>query len=256
MNILEQIVAKKRERLGILKKAYPLDGYMPRNLLAGTFPADRPFIIAECKKASPSKGIIVEEYYPAAIARSYSDGGAYAISVLTEEDFFLGSTQDLVNVRNAVRRPVLRKDFIFDEWQVRETVLTGADAMLLIVSLLDRTRLKALYDYAVDHRLTVLVEARDEKEIEDAISCGAKFIGINSRNLENFTVSTDEALRLVQYIPDDRVAVAESGIDSVDSLLKLKNAGYKGFLIGEHFMRAQDPAAAVREFADALEKDS
>lgn len=253
MNILEQIAEKKRERVAALKKVYPLDWYIPRNLLAGSFPREGTFIIAECKKASPSKGIIEPDYYPAAIAKSYVDGGASAISVLTEEDFFLGSTADLAAVRNSVRSTVLRKDFILESWQVRETVLTGADAMLLIVSLLDRGLLKELYDEAVDHRLTVLVEAHDENEIEDALSCGAQFIGVNARNLRDFTVSTTEAARLAQYIPADRTAVAESGITSVESLLQLKAAGYRGFLIGEHFMRAVDPAAAVRQFRDALD---
>ncbi len=252
MNILEQIAAKKRERVAAMKKTWPLDGYIPRNLLARSFPHDGPFIIAECKKASPSKGIIAPDYHPAAIARSYSEGGAAAISVLTEEDFFMGSVADLAAVRNSVPVTVLRKDFILESWQVRETVLTGADAMLLIVSLLDRVLLKELFDEATDHRLTVLVEAHDEHEIETALTCGAQFIGVNARNLKDFMVSTEEAARLAQYIPGDRVAVAESGIDSVESLLKLKRAGYRGFLIGEHFMRAGDHAAAVRQFTDAL----
>ncbi|HPS57175.1 MAG TPA: indole-3-glycerol phosphate synthase TrpC [Spirochaetota bacterium] len=256
MNILEQIAAKKRERVAALKKKWPLDGYIPRNLLARSFPHNGPFIIAECKKASPSRGIITPYYDPAAMARSYSDGGASAVSVLTEEDYFLGSVADLAAVRNSVPLTILRKDFILESWQVRETVLTGADAMLLIVSLLDRVLLKELFDEAVEHRLTVLVEAHDEHEIERALSCGAQFIGINARNLRDFTISTDEAARLAQYIPADSTAVAESGITSVESLLKLKAAGYKGFLIGEHFMCAGDPAAAVRQFRDALKESS
>lgn len=252
MNILEQIVAKKREKLEILKKAYPLTEYIPRNLIAGTFPHDRPFIIAECKKASPSKGTIIENYNPGAIAKSYCDGGAYGISVLTEEDYFLGSTYDLVAVRNSVRVPVLRKDFIIDGWQVRETALTGADAMLLIVSLLDKGELKEIYDEAVDHRLTVLFEVHDENEIETALACGARFIGVNARDLGDFSVNIDKAVKLAKYIPADRTGVAESGITSVESLLRLRDAGYRGFLIGEHFLRAEDRAAAVKEFSDAL----
>lgn len=252
MNILEQIAAKKRERVAAMKKKWPLDGYIPRNLLVRGFPDDRPFIIAECKKASPSKGIIAPDYDPASISKLYSKGGASAISVLTEEDYFLGSVADLTAVRNTVPLTVLRKDFILESWQVRETVLTGADVMLLIVSLLDSVLLKELYDEAVEHMLTVLVEAHDEYEIEMALNCGAKFIGVNARSLKDFTISIDEAARLAQYIPGDRVAVAESGISSVESLLKLKGAGYKGFLVGEHFMRADDPAAAVRQFRDAL----
>lgn len=252
MNILEQIAAKKRDRVAVMKKTWPLDWYIPRNLLAKSFPKHGPFIIAECKKASPSKGIIEPDYNPAAIAKAYSEGGAAAVSVLTEEDFFLGSTADLAAVRNSVPCTILRKDFILESWQVRETVLTGADAMLLIVSLLDKVLLKELYDEAVEHMLTVLVEAHDEDEIETALSCGAQFIGVNARSLKDFTVSTDEAARLAQYIPGDRTAVAESGINSVESLLKLKAAGYRGFLIGEHFMRAGDRAAAVREFDMAL----
>ena len=254
MNILEQIAAKKRERVSALKKKWPLDGYIPRNLLARSFPHNEPFIIAECKKASPSRGIIAPDYDPAAIAKLYSAGGAAAVSVLTEEDFFSGSTADLAAVRNSVSLAVLRKDFILESWQVRETVLTGADAILLIVSLLDRGLLKELFDEAVEHMLTVLVEAHDEHEIEAALSCGAQFIGVNARDLKDFKISTDEAARLAQYIPADRTAVAESGITSVESLLKLKAAGYKGFLIGEHFMRAPDPVSAVRQFRDALKE--
>lgn len=252
MNILEQIAEKKRERVAAMKKIWPLDWYIPRNLLVKSFPADRPFIIAECKKASPSKGIIETDYYPAAIARAYCEGGASAVSVLTEEDYFLGSAADLAAVRNTVAATVLRKDFILESWQVRETVLTGADAMLLIVSLLDSVLLKELYDEATEHRLTVLVEAHDEREIETALSCGAHFIGVNARSLKDFSVSTEEAARLAQYVPPDRTAIAESGINSVESLLKLRAAGYRGFLIGEHFMRAGDRAAAVREFCEAL----
>lgn len=252
MNILEQIAGKKREQVAAMKRAYPLNWYIPRNLLARKFPDGGPFIIAECKKGSPSKGIISENYNPAALARSYSDGGASAISVLTEENYFLGSVNDIPAVRNSVMLPVLRKDFILDTWQVRETVLTGADAILLIVALLDNGLLKELFDEAVDHRLEVLVEAHDEHEIEAALKCGAKYIGVNARDLKDFSVSTDEAARLAQYIPGDRIAVAESGITSVDSLLKLRGAGYRGFLVGEHFMRADNPADAVREFHDAL----
>jgi len=252
VNILEQIAAKKRERVAVMKKALPLEGYIPRNLLARSFPRENPFIIAECKKASPSKGIIAADYYPAAIAQSYSAGGADAISVLTEEDFFLGSVADLAVVRNSVAAAILRKDFILESWQVRETLLTGADAMLLIVALLDRVLLKELFDEATEHKLTVLVEAHDEKEIEAALECGAQFIGVNARNLKDFTISADESVRLARYIPAGRTAVAESGITSVESMLKLKAAGYKGFLIGEHFMRSADPASAVRQFSDAL----
>ncbi len=253
MNILEQIVEKRRARVEAMKREYPLNWHIPRNLMSRKFPSDGTFIIAECKKASPSKGVIMENYYPASLARDYEDGGASAISVLTEEDFFSGSIQHIPTVRNTVKLPVLRKDFIIDSWQVRETVLTGADAMLLIVSILDRAQLKDLHAEASGLGLAVLVEAHNEAEVDAALECGAGYIGVNARNLKDFSVSTDEAARLARYIPGDRIAVAESGINSVESLLKLRDAGYRGFLIGEHFMTADDPAAAVRRFRDALD---
>jgi len=255
MNILEQIASVKKERLEVIKKLKPYSELRPRTG-AKKFPADGPFIIAECKKGSPSKGVIAQQYNPAETAAAYEQGGAGAISVLTEEDFFFGSAEDLAAAKGRVSIPVLRKDFILESYQVRETAAMGADAMLLIVSLLDRALLAELHSEAMEYGLTVLVEAHNEHEIETALSCGAIYTGVNARNLKDFTVSTDEAARLAGYIPADRVAVAESGITSVEAMVKLKTAGYMGFLIGEHFMRSTDPAGTVRGFADALKAKS
>lgn len=252
MNILEQIAENKRRRVAVLKKITPYHDLVPQRHGVRSFPSGEPFIIAECKKGSPSKGIIAEQYDPSAMARAYSSGGADAISVLTEENFFFGSPEDFAAVRYSVSVPVLRKDFILESYQVRETSAMGADAMLLIAALLDRQLLKELHAEAAEYGLTVLVEAHDEHEISTALECGAEYIGVNARDLKDFTVSSDRAAGLAHYIPADKTAVAESGITSVESLLKLRAAGYCGFLVGEHFMRSENPAAAVAEFHDAM----
>jgi indole-3-glycerol phosphate synthase len=212
----------------------------------GALKSDRPAIIAEFKKASPSKGAIAAGD-PAEVASAYELGGAAAISVLTDEKFFSGSLEDLALARGAVSLPVLRKDFTIDEYHVAEAAAHCADAVLLIAAVLDAHRLRDLREYAARLEVAALVEVHDERELRAALDSGADIVGVNNRNLHTFETSIDTALKLVRRIPSGVVKVAESGIRSADDVRRLRDAGYDAFLIGEHFMRARDRAVAVRE---------
>lgn len=207
-------------------------------------------IIAEFKKASPSKGTVNEFADPAAIARAYQRGGAAAISVLTEEDFFKGSLDDLQTVRAAVDLPILRKDFIFDEFQIYEAAEAGADAILLIVAMLDDETLAKLHRVAEDELgLDALVEVHTVEELERAKQIGAKLIGVNNRDLRTFEVSLDVSRELIKHAPADSILISESGLKTQNDLVELRGLGYSGFLIGETFMRSSDPEIELRRFA-------
>jgi indole-3-glycerol phosphate synthase len=206
-----------------------------------------PRIIAECKRRSPSRGILRAAYDPAAHASSYAAAGAAAISVLTEPTFFDGDLSHLEAVRAAVALPVLRKDFIVTEYQVHEAAAAGADALLLIVSALDDERLAALHRLAGDLGLAVLVEVHDRPELDRAVTAGARIVGVNSRNLRTLTVDLEVVERLAPAIPDDVIAVAESGIRSGDDLRRFAALGYDAFLVGERLITHDDPGAALRE---------
>ena len=208
--------------------------------------AGRVNVIAECKRRSPSKGVLAETYDPVAIARTYEAGGAAAISVLTEPTFFDGSLEHLAAVRQAVALPLLRKDFVVDEYQLFEARAHGADAVLLIVAGLEQAPLMRLQRRAWDLGLAALVEVHDEGELTRAIDAGARLIGVNNRNLRTLTVDKDASYRLVGRIPDNVIAVSESGLQSREDLQALSSAGYRAFLIGERFMTAPDPARALR----------
>jgi indole-3-glycerol phosphate synthase len=203
-------------------------------------------VIAECKRRSPSKGVLAADYDPASIARQYEQGGAAAISVLTEPTFFDGALEHLAAVRRAVSLPLLRKDFIVDEYQLFEARAAGADAILLIVAALEQADLVRLQKKAWDLGLAALVEVHDEGELARAIDAGARVIGVNNRNLRTLTVDVDASLRLAPMIPRDAVGVSESGLQSRGDLERLAAAGYKAFLIGERFMTDADPARAIR----------
>lgn len=211
----------------------------------------RPRVIAECKRRSPSKGILRESYDPAAHARAYEVGGAAAISVLTEPTFFDGSPDHLRDVRAAVSIPLLRKDFIVSEYQVHEAAWLGADAILLIVGALEDTLLEQLLVSARSRRLAVLVEAHDEEELSRAVNAGAEIIGVNSRNLRTLGVDHAVLERLVPSIPDYAVKVAESGIRTGDDIRRLGAAGYDAFLVGERLIAQPDPGAALRELRES-----
>jgi indole-3-glycerol phosphate synthase len=203
-------------------------------------------IIAECKRRSPSRGVLRRVYDPAAIASSYESAGAAAISVLTEPSFFDGALAHLENVRRAVTLPVLRKDFTLDPYQLIEARAAGADAVLLIVAALDAGTLRTLRRSARDLDLDALVEVHDERELETAVAAGADLIGVNNRNLRTLEVSVDASLRLAALMPPDVVAVAESGLKTANDLDRLQAAGYRAFLVGERFMTAADPGEALR----------
>jgi indole-3-glycerol phosphate synthase len=208
--------------------------------------SSRPAIIAEVKKASPSKGTFSGAFDPAAIACKYAAGGAAAISVLTDEEFFQGSLGDLEAARAAVTIPVLRKDFTLDEVHVVQAAAHGADAILLIAALLDEKELRQLREAAARYRMAALVEVHDDVELDAAIASGAEIIGVNNRNLHTFEVTLETSLRLAPRIPKTAINVTESGIDSSEAVARLQAAGFDAFLVGEHLMRAAEPAAALR----------
>jgi indole-3-glycerol phosphate synthase len=208
-------------------------------------------VIAECKRRSPSRGVLRRSYDPVAIAMGYEAAGAVAISVLTEPAFFDGALAHLEDVRRVVSLPLLRKDFIVDAYQILEARAAGADAILLIVAALERDRLPELLESARRRGLDVLVEVHDGRELEVALEYDADLIGINNRNLRTLEVDVDASLRLAARIPPDVVAVAESGLKSAEDLDRLHAAGYRAFLIGERFMTAPDPAAALRALLES-----
>jgi indole-3-glycerol phosphate synthase len=206
----------------------------------------QPAIIAEIKKASPSKGVLAAEFDPASIARQYEQGGAAALSVLTDEKHFQGSLSDLESARGAVRLPVLRKDFTIDPYHVHQAAAHGADAILLIAAILSEREMRDFRELAERYRVAALVEVHDEEELKPAIASGARVIGVNNRNLHTFEVSIETSIRLAEQIPSGVVRVTESGIHSSADVQRLRAAGYQAFLVGEHLMKSGDPAGALR----------
>ena len=209
--------------------------------------ASEPAIIAEIKKASPSKGVFLDAFNPAAIAGVYEPGGAAALSVLTDFDFFKGTMEDLVCAREACHLPVLRKDFTIDEVHVIEAAAHGADAILLIAALLDELTMRRFRELAAHFNMAALVEVHDEQELERALGSGAEIIGVNNRNLHTFEVTLETSLRLAGKIPSGVLKVSESGVHSSEDVKTLQAAGFQAFLVGEHLMKSADPAAALGE---------
>ena len=257
-DILQRILARKVEEIAERAARVSLDELAAR---CADLPATRGFadaieariahgdaaVIAEVKKASPSKGVIRADFDPAAIARSYEAGGAACLSVLTDVDFFQGEDAYLQQARGACALPVLRKDFTIDPWQVYEARALGADCILLIAAALDDAALLELSLLAADLDLDVLVEVHDEEELERALDVPSRLIGVNNRNLRSFDVSLETTLALRERVPPDRVIVTESGIATRADVAKMREAGVHAFLVGETFMRAADPGAALRE---------
>jgi indole-3-glycerol phosphate synthase len=208
---------------------------------------DRINVIAECKRRSPSRGVIRADYEPAAIARGYADAGAAAVSVLTEPTFFDGALEHLIAVRAAVDVPVLRKDFIVSEYQMLEAKAAGADAVLLIVAALSPSELRSLSDSAAEWGMDALVEVHSADELSAALDSGALVIGVNNRNLRTLEVDVKASEDLMALMPRDVVAVSESGLRTPDDLTRLRQLGYRAFLIGERLMTAPDPGMALRE---------
>lgn len=207
--------------------------------------SEGPAIISEIKKASPSKGLIRTDFYPEKLARSFEAVGAAALSVLTDQEFFQGSLEDLTTASQAVKIPCLRKDFILDTFQILEARAAGADAILLIVSAHTDAALSELRDEAHAMGLDVLCETHDREELKRAVQLGFDLIGINSRDLRTFSVRTEALFELATYMPPDAVMVAESGIRTADEITKLREVGYSAFLVGETLMRQPEPAATL-----------
>jgi indole-3-glycerol phosphate synthase len=227
----EAVEARRREGLRSLGQALSNPG---------------PALIAECKKASPSAGLIREDFDAAALAGAYSAGGAAAISVVTEPDSFRGDTRWLIDVRRTVGLPVLRKDFIVSRRQLFETAVLGVDAVLLIARILDQEALASLLQTTAELELEVLLEVFADEDPATAVASGAPIIGVNARNLATFEVRLDRVESIASELPTDRVRVAESGINGPDDLDRLRGAGYDGFLVGEHLVRSEDPEQEVR----------
>jgi indole-3-glycerol phosphate synthase len=216
---------------------------------------DRINVIAECKRRSPSKGVLAPTYDPVAIARQYEHGGAATISVLTEPTFFDGALDHLTAVRGAVGLPLLRKDFIVDDYQLLEARAAGADAVLLIVAALEQTRLSALQARARELGLATLVEVHDDDELARAVDSGARVIGVNNRNLRTLAVDVDASYRLAARMPKHVIGVSESGLQTSADLERLSAAGYRAFLIGERFMVDANPAAAIQGLIAGVRSD-
>lgn len=256
-DILERILQRKQEEVAERRRQLSQDELIDR---VDAAPALRGFasaiqqwlklspaaVIAEIKKASPSKGLLRADFQPAAIARSYEQGGATCLSVLTDHDFFQGHEDYLRQAREACHLPVLRKDFIIDPYQVYEARVMGADCILLIVAALDDTRLADLARLAGELGMDVLVEVHDQVELQRALPLPTPLIGINNRNLRTFETSLQVTLDLLDQIPDDRIVITESGIHEVADVRLMQEHGVHGFLVGETFMRAADPGAALQ----------
>lgn len=248
--LLEVAERKSHANLPLLERAAAR--HQPRGFCKALVAAAElgPAIIAELKKASPSRGLIRSDFRPVDLALELETAGAAALSVLTEVEFFQGSIENLARVSAVVALPCLRKDFIVDPFQILEARAAGADAVLLIVAALEDDQLELLHTFARDLDLDVLVEAHSREEIDRAVAVGAEMIGVNSRNLKNFVISTDSLLSLVEALPRDVLRVAESGIRSPEDVRQLRAAGYDAFLIGEALMRQPDPAAHLALLLD------
>jgi len=257
-DILNTILARKVEEIQQRSRVRPLEDMRARAMqqpptrgfvdaIRRKHAAGEAAVIAEVKKASPSKGLIRKDFHPAQIARSYEAGGAACLSVLTDVDFFQGSNLYLGEARAACSLPVLRKDFTIDPYQVYEARVIGADAILLIVAALEDGQMVEMANLAMELGMDVLVEVHDIDELERALQTDCELIGVNNRNLRTFEVSLDTTLALKDAVPRDRILVTESGIATRDDVARMRDNGVNAFLVGETFMRAPDPGTALRE---------
>ncbi len=264
--MLDQIVQARRAALDRRKGLIPLvvlrhavendeTGRKPgpaRDFAAAlTAPRSGMRVVAELKKASPSRGLLRSDFRPAVLAAALERAGACALSVLTEEEFFQGSLEHLKAARQAAALPLLRKDFVFDPWQVWESRVAGADSFLLIAAILSDGLLRELVALGRVLGMEPLVEVHAREELDRTIQAGARIIGVNNRDLKTFEERLETSLELAEFIPDDAIAVSESGLSSREELERLSRAGFDAFLIGEHLMTAQDPAAALRALIGA-----
>lgn len=255
MNTLEEICERKREHVRNRKSYYSLDDLkyriadkpLPSGFLCRLMMAEGPALIAEVKKASPSKGVIREDFDPVAIAKIYRDSGASCLSVLTDEPYFQGHDDYLVQIKEAVNLPVLRKDFIVDEYQIYESRALGADCILLIMACLSDSQARRFYEIALSLRMDVLVEVHDLPELERALKLDPMMIGVNNRNLKTLEVDLDTSFDLALRLPSSVYKISESGIGSHETLKRLNAVGYRGFLVGESLMREADIGQAVQK---------
>jgi indole-3-glycerol phosphate synthase len=252
--ILDEILQNKRIEIEGAKRFYPLEllssqiekTRAPKDFFEAIRPNERVKIIAEVKCASPSKGVFREDFNPVEISRSYMQGGASAISVLTDRRFFKGDLTHLRDVRNTVSIPLLRKDFIIDPYQIYEARVYGADAALLIAAALDKRAITELLSLTHSLGMNAIVEVHTEEELEKALLAEGRIIGINNRDLKTFDVNLGVSIRLSKLIPNGKVVVSESGINSTEDIKRLKNEGIYTFLIGETFMKAADPGKELK----------
>ncbi|NLH98469.1 MAG: indole-3-glycerol phosphate synthase TrpC [Chthonomonadales bacterium] len=261
MSVLSEILAEKRTHLERAKRTTSLstlyrqvaDAPPARDFVGAIERATPPALIAEVKQASPSKGLLREDYDPVSLARAYALNGAHCVSVLTEEAHFLGHLSHLTNVARSVPLPIMRKDFLFDEYQIVESRVAGADAVLLIVAALRPTELKSLLQIAHGLHMAAFVEVHNEDELAEAVESGARLIGINNRDLHVFRTDLKTTLTLAPMVPPDRLVISESGIRSREDMVMLRDAGVRGALVGESLMRAADVGAKVRELLGTTE---
>jgi indole-3-glycerol phosphate synthase len=251
VSILEKILAVKRAEVAAAKRAVAdiearAHAAPAARDFVGALRAKKPAVIAEIKRASPSKGLLRTNFDPAAIARSYEKAGAACMSVLTDREFFQGSPEDLIKAKAACALPALRKDFLIDPYQAFEGRALGADCVLLIVACLEDAELRALEKVAHALGMAVLVEVHDAQELERALALETPLIGINNRNLRTFETRLETTLELLPRVPEDRIVVTESGILARADVARMRAAGVDTFLVGEAFMRAADPGAALQ----------
>jgi len=252
VSILERIVAAKRAQIESARRKVPQSelekkSFPPVRDFVGALRGRKPAGIAEIKRASPSKGLLRADFDPVAIAGSYEKGGAACLSVLTDREFFQGADEHLAAARAACKLPALRKDFVLDPWQVYESRALGADCILLIAACLQAAEMRALEKLARALGMAVLVEVHDAAELERALELETPLIGINNRNLRTFETRLATTLDLLPRVPRDRTVVTESGILSRADVARVRAAGVQVFLVGEAFMRAPDPGAALKE---------
>jgi len=246
--ILEARRAEVDHRKRVLPEAalkYGVKAATPLRNFSAALCRDTLNVLAELKPASPSRGVLRDPFDPAALAEALESAGASALSVLTEGEFFRGSLKNLRDARKSIQLPVLRKDFIFDPWQVWETRANDADSFLLIVSVLEDALLRDLIALGREIGMEPLVEVHTADELDRALAAGARIVGVNNRNLRTLTVSVETSFELIGRIPDDCIAVSESGLRTHDDLVKLQAAGFDAFLVGTHLMLSPDPAAAL-----------
>jgi len=249
VTILERILAAKRAEVDVAKNrvsTIALDDAPPVRDFVGALRAKRPAVIAEIKRASPSKGLLRNDFSPAAIAKSYEKAGAACISVLTDKEFFQGSPSHLQEARAACALPVLRKDFIVDPYQVPESRALGADCILLIAACLAGREMQEIEDLAKNLGMAVLVEVHDAGELDRALELRTPLIGINNRNLRTFETRLETTLELLPRVPAGRIVITESGILAKSDVKRLRDHGVQAFLVGEAFMRAPDPGTELR----------